>query len=172
MVISIGVGARPEGEPMAKELNEAEEADKGMMSAVAPKGNFTSRGLAPLVRATNKLLPLFGQTPDYPMVEDTKVLPEDFTRILSMFAGAVDEAISKEILEPEMKIMLESIRDDAALMSVAGKLEMLSKMKEFKKFLSEPVEEEESMGQTSGMESAEEAGMSPEEEDALMMGRM
>lgn len=172
MVISIGVGARPEGEPMAKELNEAEMADKEMMSAVAPKGNFTSRGLAPLVRATNKLLPLFGQTPDYPMVEDTKELPEDFTRILSMFAGAIDEAISKEILEPEMKIMLESIRDDAALMAVAGKLEMLAKMKEFKKFLSEPVEEEESMGQTEGMEMGEEGGLSPEEEDALMMGRM
>lgn len=168
MVISIGVGARPEGEPMAKELNEAEMADKEMMMAVAPKGNFTSRGLAPLVKATNKLLPLFGQTPDYPMVEDTKELPEDFTRILAMFAGAVDEAISREVLEPEMAIMLDTIRDDSGLMTIAGKLDMLSKSKDFKKFLSEPVEEEEMVSE----EMTEEAGMSPEEEDDLMMGRM
>jgi len=171
-MIMIGIGSRPEGEPLGKEYEEAEESDKEMMMAMAPKGNFTSRGLAPLVRATNKILPLFGQSPDYPMVEDTKQLPEDFTRILAMVAGAVEEAIAAEVLEPEMAILLETIKDDSALMAVAGKLEMLSKMKEFKKFLSEPVEEEESMGQSVGQEGAEEMGMSPEEEDALMMGRM
>lgn len=171
-MIMIGIGSRPSGEPLGKEYEEAEESDKEMMTAMAPKGNFTSRGLAPLVKATNKILPLFGQTPDYPMVEDTKELPEDFTRILAMVAGAVEEAIAAEVLEPEMAILLDTIRDDSSLMAVAGKLEMLSKSKDFKKFLAEPVKEEESMGQTEGMEMGEESGLSPEEEDNLMMGRM
>jgi hypothetical protein len=56
--------------------------------------------------ATNKLLPLFDQTGDYPMVEDTKQLPPDFTRILAMFAGAVGDAISEEVLNPEMAIQI------------------------------------------------------------------
>lgn len=167
-MIVIGIGSRPGGDPIGKELEDAEEADSDMFEAMAPKGDFTSRGLAPLVRATNRLLPLFGQEPNYPSVPDTKVLPTDFTRILAMFKSAVDDAISKEIVDPEMAIMLDGVRDDSALMSMAGKLDMLSRDKEFKRFLKEPMEEEEGMGQEMG----EEMGMSPEEEDNMMMERM
>ena len=171
-MIMIGIGSRPESEPYSSELEGAEEADMSMFEEMSPKGNFTSRGLAPLVKATNRLLPLFDQTGDYPMVEDTKQLPTDFTRILAMFKSAVDDAVSKEVVMPEMAIQLDNVRDDSALMSLAGKLDMLSKDRDFKKFLKEPMEEEESEGQSVGQEGAEEMGMSPEEEDDMMMSRM
>ena len=170
--IMIGIGSRPESNPMGAEVEGAEEADQAMFEEMAPKGNFTSRGLSPLVKATNKLLPLFDQTPDYPEVPDTKQLPPDFTRILAMFAGAVGDAISEEVLNPEMAIQLDNVRDDSGLMALAGKLDMLSKDRDFKKFLKEPMEEEEEeMGEEMGEEMAE-MGMSEEDEDDMMMGRM
>ena len=165
-MIMIGVGARPEGEPMSEELGMAEEEDEKMFEAMAPRGDFTSRGLDPLVRATNKLLPLFDQSGDYPSVEDTDVLPTDFVRILAMFQQAVEEAIDQDILRGEMAISLDDVRDDTALMTIAGKLDMLAKDRDFKRFLAEPIEEE-----AEEMEEEEEA-MSPEEEDELFMGRM
>jgi len=168
-VVMIGVGSRPEGDPMGEELEIAEEADADMFAAMAPRGDFTSRGLGPLVRGTNALLPLFGQSADYPDVEDTEVLPTDFVRILAMFQQAVEEAIEEDAIRDEMRIDLDDVRDDTALMTIAGKLEMLAKDKEFKRFLQEEVdgEEEGEMDRESEMET-----MSPEEEDELMMGRM
>lgn len=170
-MIMIGIGSRPEGEPMGAEVEAAEEADMSMFEEMAPKGNFTSRGLSPLVKATNKLLPLFDQTGDYPQVPDTKQLPPDFTRILAMFVGAVDDAISADVLNPEMAIQLDNVRDDSALMALAGKLDMLSKDRGFKQFLKEPMEEEESMGEEMG-EDMSEMKMSAEEEDDMLMSRM
>jgi hypothetical protein len=167
-MIMIGVGARPEGEPMSEDLGMAEEADAEMFEAMAPRGDFTSRGLDPLVRSTNKLLPLFDQTGDYPSVEDTEVLPTDFVRILAMFQAAVEDAIAADVVREEMRIDLDGVRDDTALMTIAGKLDMLAKDREFKKFLQEPLEEDEELE----TEMTEEEPMSDDEMDSLMMERM
>jgi hypothetical protein len=167
-MIMIGVGARPQGEPMSEDLGMAEEADAEMFEAMAPRGNFTSRGLDPLVRSTNKLLPLFDQTGDYPSVEDTEVLPTDFVRILAMFQAAVEDAISEDVLREEMRIDLDGVIDDTGLMTIAGKLDMLSKDREFKKFLKEPMEEEAMEEE----EEMEEEAMTDDEMDSLMMERM
>ena len=168
-MIVVGEGARPEGDPYM-ELNEAEMADDQVFESMAPRGDFTSRGLAPLVRATNALLPLFGQTPDYPEVEDTDVLPTDFTRILAMFSGAIDEAIEADVIDDEMGFDLSTVRDDSGLMGVAGKLEMVAKSKDFKRFLEEPVDMDEEPQMD--MEMAGEPRMSDEDMDAMFMERM
>jgi hypothetical protein len=57
------------------------------------------------------------------------------------------------------------------LMALAGKLDMLSKDRDFKKFLKEPMEEE-SMEEESMGEDMSEGTMSEEDEDELLMGRM
>lgn len=171
--IVIGIGARPEDADYSQELGMAEEADAEMYEAMAPRGDFTSRGLDPLVKATNKLLPAFDQTPDYPQVEDTNVLPTDFVRVLAMFQAAVEDAIANDVVRPEMRIDLDNVRDDTALMTIAGKLDMLSQDRAFKSFLKEPMEEDEL---EEGMEEMGEEEMMPEmtmeEEDDFLMGRM
>lgn len=169
-MLIIGVGSRPEGEPMGEELEMAEEADAEMFEAMAPEGDFTSRGLDPLVRATNRMLPLFDQTGDYPMVEDTQKLPTDFVRILAMFQQAVEEAIDEDVVNEEMRISLDDVRDDTALMTIAGKLDMLSQDREFKRFLEAPVEEEELAEEI--RDDVGSTPMSAEEEDEFLMGRM
>jgi hypothetical protein len=52
-------------------------------------------------------------------------------------------------------------------MSLSGKIEMLAKDREFKRFLQEDKAEEEAP-----MEEEAEVEMSPEEEDAMLMERM
>ena len=166
--VEIQVGGRdPKSSPVAEDLNKLEMEDEDMYAQMAPRGTFTSRGLDPVVRNTNKLLPLFGQDPSYPKIGDTDVLPSDFVRVLSMFASAVDDAIEAGVLNPEMRIDMEGIMDDAGLMSLSGKIEMLAKDREFKRFLQEEKQEEEPME-----EDIAEMEMTPEMEDDLMMERM
>lgn len=162
-----------EGGPVSGMTQEAEYMDEQKFMEMAPKGKFTPRALMPLVKETNKLLPLFGQEPNYPALkEELGQLPTDFVRVLSMFQAAVDDAIAADVLAPDMKIDFSAIKDDSGLMLLAGKLNQLQKSMEFKRFLKEPSKEEESMGQSMGEEGAEEMGMSPEEEDNMLMSRM
>jgi hypothetical protein len=135
---------------------------------MAPKGTFTSRGLDPLVKNVNKLLPLFGQDPSYPKIGDTNELPTDFTRVLSMFVAAVDDAVEEGVVNPEMKIDLGMVKSDSDLMSLSGKIEMLSRDREFKKFLQEEQPEEMEME----TEAPEAEMMTEEDADAMMMERM
>ena len=169
--IMIGIGGPPVPERFREDVEMAEMADEEMFEAMAPKGDFTQRGLQPLVKATNKLLPMFGQSPDYPEVEDTNVLPTDFTRVLAMFSAAVDEAIEDGIVSPEMQIDLTTIRDDSGLLTAAGKIDMLSQDREFKRYLSEEAPEREAPEDMMEMEE-EEMPMSEEDEDMMMMERM
>jgi hypothetical protein len=169
MEVEIQIGGRESGSsPIAEELNDLEMEDEDMYRQMAPKGTFTSRALDPLVKNVNKLLPLFGQDPSYPKISDTNELPTDFTRVLSMFVAAADDAVEAGVLNPEMKIDLESVKTDSDLMALSGKIEMLARDREFKRFLQEeaPAEEPEME------EGMDEMAMSPEDEDKMMMERM
>ncbi len=153
------------------ERKDAEQADEEAFEAAAPRGKFTERGLKPLVAATNRLLRLFGQDPSYPEVSATSVLPADFTRVLSMFEAAIDEAVKLEVLDGEMEIDLSSLRDDTGLLALAGKLGKVTADKEFKKFLKEPMPE----GEAEEVEEEPEAApveRSEQEEDDIMLARM
>lgn len=170
--IEIKIGGPIEG-ANAPEVEEVQAEDAKMVGELSPKGNFTGRGLAPLVKSTNKLLPLFGQTGDYPqLARNLKQLPEDFTRVLLMFKTAVDDAIAEEVVGPEMAINLDAIVDDTTLMALSGKLDMLSRTREFKKFLSEPPKQETNASEAGEDYGMEEEEMSSENADKLMIGRM
>lgn len=166
--IKIGGKSDMEDSSLSPDLADVEMADEEMVSSMAPTGQFTAKGLNGLVAATNAALPLFEQTPDYPKFsENLTKLPTDFVRVLMMFQSAVEDAIAQDVLPEDMAFDLSTVKDDSALLSIAGKLSMLSKSKDFKKFLKEPPKEESNTS-----EAKEEAGMSPEEEDKLMMERM
>lgn len=149
----------------------AAEAEDDMMEEMAPKGKFTPKGLAPLVKAANALLPLFGQTGDYPMITETvTVIPTDLFRVLSMFAAAVDDAIAGDMVDGEMAMDFSGVRDDSSLMLLAGKLSKLAANRDFKKFLKEPMapKEESKVDE----ERTPMPKMTPEDEDTMMMERL
>lgn len=157
--------------PVSGMGDAATAADEENYDAIAPKGKFTPRGLGPLVKETNKLLPLFGQTPDYPMIkEELGELPTDFVRVLSMFVAAVDDAIEADVLDPEMALTFDGITDDRSLMLMAAKLNQIGKSMEFKRFLKEPKPEEEMM--TVDEERTPMPEMADDEIDAAFMDRM
>ena len=149
----------------------AEMEEEDMYGEMTPKGKFTPKGLQPLVKATNILLPLFGQTPDYPAIKEaTGEIPVDLFRVLTMFAAAVDDAISSEIIAPEMKLSFDGLRDDSGLMLLAGKLSKLALDREFKKFLKEPAPQDEAP--TVDEERTPMPEMGEEEANNMMMSRM
>lgn len=171
---------QPEME-LSIEVGAAEEKDEGMYEELAPQGRFSKKSLNNLVKATNRLLPLFEQTPDYPMFADgiDGKLPTDFVRVLSMFQGAVNSAVASDVIDAEMDFQLEDLIDDNSAMALAGKLTSLSGNRQFRSFLKEPQEgvveeevvaEEEMPMEEGGMKTPEQ--MTEEEMDAFLMGRL
>jgi hypothetical protein len=150
---------------LEKEVAGVEMEEEGLFAEMAPKGQFSKGAINSLVSAHNMVTKLF-DLPTYPVFEsDVTEFPSNFVRELSMIAAAVSDAIDADVLTPEMEISLEGIKSDRELAPLAGRLQMISKSKDFKKFLAEPKVEEEIM---------EEAPMAEEEMDvdALMMERL
>ena len=162
----------PQGMSLEVEIQGAEQADEEMFMEMSPEGRFSMKQLNNLVKATNRLLPAFGQDPDYPeFTEDITKFPTDFTRILAMFQGAVTQAAQMEAIPMEMDFDFTELTDDAGLNALAGKLTALSNSREFKKFLKEPPMEE--MEEDMDEVAEEEAGMPSEAEmDDLFASRM
>lgn len=175
----------PEGAEMEIEIavGQAEMDDEAMYAEMAPRATnrpFSRKALNNLVKATNRLLPLFGQDPTYPEFdEDIQVFPTDFVRVLAMFQGAANEAVDTDILDMEMDMLMEDITDDQAVNMLAGKLTQLAQSKEFKRFLTEAMEEPEGMemeepmeGETAPAGSMEPEEMAQDEIDNLFANRM
>lgn len=149
------------------EIAGVEDAEEGLFSEMAPKGKFSKGAMASLVAAHNKVTSLFGMKPYPTFTSDVTEFPSLFAKELSMIASAVSDAIEADVLTPEMAISLDGIVSDRELAPLAGRLEMISKSKDFKKFLAEPKEEEEAEEVEAPEEEPAEGDM-----DALMMERM
>ncbi len=151
---------------------EGQAADEKMFMEMQPRGRFTASGLNALVAATNEMLPLLDQEPTYPTFDDGEYgeLPVDFTRILYMFSQASQDAVEADIVDPSVGFAIENVTDDTDLTLLAGKISKLANDKNFKRFLSEEVEdegeEEEPVAEVS------DDSMSDEDMDSLFMSRM
>jgi len=125
------------------QVEEAEQLDKELFAEVSPKGRFSSKALNPLVKATNSLLPAFGQEANYPEFDSGtyEVWPEDFVRIFSMFSAASRDAATEDVIKSELVIDFADATSDNDLQMLAGKVQGLAKSKDFKKWLKEPKDE-------------------------------
>jgi hypothetical protein len=155
------------------EIQMAEEDDEQSFDGMAPEGQYSVKPLNNLVKAANRLLPLFDQTPDYPAFsEDLTKLPTDFVRVLAMFEGAISDAVEKDMVDEEMQFELEDITDDAMLNVVAGKVNSIASSKDFKRYLKEvPSEMGEEMEMNEEVETEDEEP-TEEDVDTLFMERM
>ena len=166
-------GGRMNEEMLDAEIGAAEQEEEVAFAQMAPRGRFSAKALNNLVKATNRLLPKFGQTPDYPEFGgEITEFPTDFVRVLAMFQGATDDAVEQGIVDDEFAFDFENITDDANLMVLAGKINKLASDKQYDRYLrSQPVEEEET---EEGMieDDMETEDMPPEDVDALFMERM
>jgi hypothetical protein len=155
------------------EIGTAEQEEEITFTEMAPKGRFSAKALNNLVKATNRLLPKFGQTPDYPEFSGNLTqLPTDFVRVLAMFQGATEDAVEQGIVDDEFAFDFETITDDANLMMLAGKINKLASDKQYDRYLrSQPTAEEDV---EEGMDEDEitTEDMPPEDVDALFMERM
>jgi hypothetical protein len=166
-------GGRMNEEMLDAEIGAAEQEDEIAFAEMAPRGRFSAKALNNLVKAANRLLPKFGQTPDYPEFSgNITQLPTDFVRVLAMFQGATDDAVEQGIVDDEFAFDFENISDDANLMMLAGKINKLATDKQYDRYLrSQPTEDEET---EEGMIEDEitTEDMPPQDVDALFMERM
>jgi len=161
-------------------VGEVAQAEDESLSAMSPQGQFSKASLNSLVKAFNKLMPLFGKEA-YPEFDaDQMEFPPEFVRLFLMVMEAVGDAIEQEIVGQDVAFELgAAIKDDRDLAMLTGKLDILSRSKDFKKFLKEPAREEmevEGPGLTEETEGLEEqspaSAMSDKEIDALFASRM
>ena len=137
------LGGRVNEEMLGAEIDAAEQEEEVAFAEMAPRGRFSSKALNNLVKATNRLLPKFGQTPDYPTFdENITQFPTDFVRVLAMFQGATDDAVEQGIVDNEFAFDFENITSDANLMVLAGKINKLASDKQYDRYLrSQPTDE-------------------------------
>lgn len=159
-------------EMMAADISAAEQEEEVAFAQMAPKGRFSAKALNNLVKAANRLLPKFGQTPDYPSFNDDMTqLPTDFVRVLAMFQGATDEAVDRGIVDDEFAFDFEDITSDGNIMILAGKINKLATDKKYDRFLKDqPVAEDEDAELVDDETTTED--MLPEDVDTLFMERM
>jgi hypothetical protein len=161
------------GMAMEIEIQGAEQEDENMFGDMAPRGRFTAKALNNLVKATNRLLPLFDQTPDYPSFnEDITEFPTDFVRVLAMFEGAVNGAIEEGVLDEEMDFDMSEVTGDENINMLAGKLNRLVNDRSFKKYLKDMPQGEGEDTKIDEPDMASNDKMEDEDVDALFMERM
>jgi hypothetical protein len=139
------LGGRVNEEMLDAEIGAAEQEEEVAFAEMAPRGRFSAKALNNLVKATNRLLPKFGQTPDYPSFDgEITQLPTDFVRVLAMFQGATDDAVEQGIVDDEFAFDFEDITSDGNLMILAGKINKLASDKQYDRYLrSQPTDEPE-----------------------------
>lgn len=136
-----------EAELFGSEIGEMEALDEETYASLAPRGKFSAKALRMLVKATNALLPRFGQEASYELPadflklangRDLVALPTDFARILVMFQAAANDAMTEEVLSDPGSVPNLDVADDRGLLSLTTAITMLAKSKDFHKFLKEP----------------------------------
>ena len=166
------LGGKVNEEMLDAEIGAAEQDEEMAFAEMAPKGRFSAKALNNLVKATNRLLPKFGQTPDYPSFEgDITEFPTDFVRVFAMFQGATDDAVEQGIVDDEFAFEFEDISSDGNLMILAGKINKLASDKQYDRYLKNQPEAEGVEEEVVDDEATTE-DMPPEEVDALFMERM
>lgn len=166
-------GGKVNEEMLDAEIGAAEQDEEMAFAEMAPRGRFSAKALNNLVKATNRLLPKFGQTPDYPSFEgDITEFPTDFVRVLAMFQGATDDAVEQGIVDDEFAFEFEDISSDGNLMILAGKINKLASDKQYDRYLKSQPTDEPIEGEEMVEDEITTEDMPPEEVDALFMERM
>ena len=132
---------KDEMEKFDQAIDQAGAEDEQMIMELAPVGDFSKSSVDRLVKAVNKMVPLFGGDPVSAPDGDLQQFPEDLTRYLAMILTATEAAVQADIIDPELLVSLDDLQDDRGITMLTARLEMLLKNREFKKFLQTPIEE-------------------------------
>jgi len=160
--------AQAEAEGAIGDLRDMEEAE---FEAMAPQGDFSKAALNSLVRSHNKVSKMFDMETYPDFSEGVEVFPSRFVRELMMIAQAVADAIDEGVVDEEMMIDLSDVASDRDLARLAGRLDSLSRDKDFRRFLKEGPSEKE-VSEEEVAESVPMDEMGDDEIESLMMDRV
>lgn len=158
--------------PQMKELTvaiaEVENEEEGLLSDMAPKGEWSAEAMNSFLGSLNKVAALFS-LPAIPEVnQEVTVLPSPVVKVLLMLKSAVSDAIKAEVVSPDLAFDLAQVTNDNSLGLLAGKLDLLLRDRGFKSFLKESPPKEEEVES----EPEEETSSTPEDMDSFLAKRM
>jgi len=158
---------RPMRNQMEEATAEADMAQEEEYESLSPSGEFSKSAMNGMIKEYNKVMPVFGLDKYENVAEDMQVFPADLTRGFAMISSATQDALEADAIDSELLITLDGVSDDRDLLVLSGKLGLLAKSKDFKRYLREsPAEEEEEV-------SVEDTMQEPVADlDALFASRM
>ena len=164
----------PGGGALTEVIALGEEADQRTLEERAPTGPFKPKAVNAMVKAMNRVLPLFGLDPDARETTEARVdaLPVELVRHLDMISAAANDAVAAEAIDAELAFSLSDITDDTSLQVVSGKLDKLSKDKDFKTFLKEAEAQPEAEAEVTEVEVEETPDGDEVGAEDLFMERM
>ena len=127
-------GKEPAAPTAMPDSSQLEEGFDGMMSEMAPIGNYSEDSIRTLGSAVQMILELFGAEamPISMEVGPNGELPTDFVKAIMMLNKAQEDAGILDYV-----IDVETLKDDRSLQAAAGKIMALSKNQTFRSFLAQ-----------------------------------
>lgn len=158
--------------PQMKELTvaitEVENEEEGLLSDMAPKGEWSPEAMNSFLSSLNKVAALFSLPATPEVKAEVTVLPTPVVKVLLMVKSAVDDAIKEEVVSPDLAFDISQVTNDNTLGLLAGKLDLLHRDGNFKRFLKEkPPKGEEVMS-----EPEDETSSAPEDMDSFLASRV
>jgi len=159
------------GAEMDTAMQDADIAQEEVYSEMSPQGDFSKAATNGVIKALNSVLPLFGIDKLEMVDSDTTEFSPDLTRSLSMVAQSVSDAMEAGELDDELLFDMEDIGDDRDLKLLSGKLSMLARHKDFKRWLKTAEVEPETADDPAAAKGLA-SGQDEPDLDALFQARM
>ena len=160
-------------------IGQAEAQDAQFMEAISLEGSFTDKGMRALVSALEAGLSELGMSGDEAKIGEALLddgsVSEDLNRALMMVVSPINDAVEAGILDAALSIDLDGIDEDRELTMAASRIRMAFQDREFKRWLSEQVDEpveEEVVGEESTTSDVDGGDMTDDQVDEFFMSRM
>jgi hypothetical protein len=158
-------------ESLGQKALQIKQSQDQLASSMAPTAvkMFSKRALNALVKSFNALAPVYGLMETYPeFTADAKTLPNDFVKYLIMVGQSTRDAVAQDIIDPELIVSLDGIKDDKGILRMSAQLDGLRKDRGFKAFLTEAPDYEAEDTAEAEQPIEEAAPAEAPEEDELM----
>ena len=157
----------PQLKEVSVSISEVENEEEGLLSDMAPKGEWSVEAMNIFLDSLNKVAALFSLPAFDKVKEVVTVIPTPIVKALIMIQDAVADAVAQEVVSPDLAFDVSALTNDSNLGLLGGKLDLLAKDRELRRFLKEESSKEEVASEP------EDATMPVEEDvEALFTSRM
>jgi hypothetical protein len=157
----------PELKQVSVSISEVENEEEGLLSDMAPKGEWSMEAMNIFLESLNKVAALFSLPAFDKVKEVVTVIPTPTVKALIMIQDAVGDAVEQDVVSPDLAFDVSALTNDNDLGLLGGKLDLLARDKELRRFLKESPETGEAQAEPEDNTSPE-----PVDDDAFLAARI